>query len=410
MAKVKTVFKPSELIHAWAHGVTTDGRTPTRNHREDWRGCNPRKVVTLFVTGTVLYSYGEHYALANRIEVPEYNIETLHHYRTDKPMMEPHEYTGSVVYLVNEEKSTVTTEGYKNEVIRGIPSYLKYFVVPYVNTGMDEHWHDKNIQWYAKRCNELWKPKARERKGLVARRIREYIKIASEMQAYCLIFKSEHWVNEKVDTMLIPAPIRHAQKALEEALPAEREYNAKLAEARNKKHSLTREEREQRKRNNEAERINKKVARFRSGAHSESFTDADGCALLNVQGDTVFTSMGARFPATHAAKALRMLRLMLNARIPVMTYERAEEPGKPFEVYYERGEHSVKLGYYTIDKVTNEAQAGSLMGEYRSWVRYTVSDADAMIYAGCHRVKWSEVLLNEAAIMEAAKEQSEVSE
>jgi hypothetical protein len=400
----KTVFKPSELIHTWAHGGTINGRTPTRNHREDWNDVNPRKVVTLFVKNTVLYSYGEHYPLANRIEVPEYSFETLHYYRTDKPEMEAHEYHGSVVYLINEEKSTVTTEAYKNEVMRGIPSYLKYFVVPFVNQDGDGHdWHDENIKWYADKCKELWQAPPRERKGLVANRIRQYIKVASDMQAYCLVFKGEHWVNEKVDTMLIPVAIRHARKVLEVALSAEREYQTKQAEARNKRYAMSWEERKELKRSNEAARINKKVAKFRNGINVESFTGTDGCALLRVtSAGNVVTSQGASFPAIHAAKALRMLRLMLTARIPVKTYERAEEPGAPFEVYYERDEHSIHLGHYSIDKVTNEAQASD--GEWRSWQRYTVSDSDAMIYAGCHRVKWSEVLLNEAAIMEAAKQ------
>jgi len=74
--------------------------------------------------------------------------------------------------------------------------------------------------------------------------------------------------------------------------------------------------------------------------------------MLRISGDEVETSLGARFPVTHAVKALRFVRLV-------------KAKG---EAWHSNG-HTIHLGHYKLDEI----------------------DAEGNVKAGCHRVSYEEI-------------------
>jgi hypothetical protein len=74
--------------------------------------------------------------------------------------------------------------------------------------------------------------------------------------------------------------------------------------------------------------------------------------MLRLEGNDVVTSRGARFPISHAKRALSLIRAVIN---------RAEE--------WRRNGHSCHLGHYSIDRI----------------------EANGTVHAGCHVVGWDEI-------------------
>jgi hypothetical protein len=74
--------------------------------------------------------------------------------------------------------------------------------------------------------------------------------------------------------------------------------------------------------------------------------------MLRFDGDEVVTSRGARFPVTHAKRALAFIR-------------RVRESGQA----YVRNGHTIHLGPYAIDRI----------------------EPDGTVKAGCHVVSWEEI-------------------
>ena len=76
--------------------------------------------------------------------------------------------------------------------------------------------------------------------------------------------------------------------------------------------------------------------------------------MLRIVGDEVQTSRGARFPVTHAKRALAFVR-------------KIRESGQA----YVRNGHTIHLGPYTLDRI----------------------EPDGTVKAGCHVVSWEEIEL-----------------
>jgi hypothetical protein len=74
--------------------------------------------------------------------------------------------------------------------------------------------------------------------------------------------------------------------------------------------------------------------------------------MLRVDGDEVLTSWGARFPVSHAKRALAFVR-------------KVRESGEA----YVRNGHTSHLGHYTIDRI----------------------EPDGTVKAGCHVISWEEI-------------------
>jgi hypothetical protein len=93
------------------------------------------------------------------------------------------------------------------------------------------------------------------------------------------------------------------------------------------------------------------IERFRAGDPDVSYICGIS-PMLRVVGDEVQTSLGARFPVSHALHALGLIR-------------KIRECGRE----YVRDSHTIHLGHYAIDRI----------------------EPDGTVHAGCHVVKWDEI-------------------
>lgn len=405
---MKTVFTNSELAHIWYHASQEHGRTSNGS---------------FYFQNDVIYSYGDHYPIARKIITGSeaYAVSYQWAHASQRNGLERRTLEAGTVVLFNSEGSSPTTEGkHKNEVRRAIPSGVPVFRVPYLtrhqavrmttdgraynavtNDESDMMLHDANIAWYQTQCEQLWTRKPRERKGLVAERLRKYIIKAVEFRSYCEIFKGSAWVNEPTPNapMLIPCAIDKALQLLDASLADEREYLAGIEARRGSRRPLFNAN----GMDYPTVKVNLEEAEnhFRAGeALRGTFTNIKGFALLRVKGDNVQTSQGAIFPVVHAAKALRLLGLIfgnVDKAHASNDFESVEPVGDraymdanpAHKVLWKKNGHSIHLGHYLIDQITDEH--------------------GGLIYAGCHKVLWSEVLSIHQDIESAAK-LSEVSE
>ena len=92
------------------------------------------------------------------------------------------------------------------------------------------------------------------------------------------------------------------------------------------------------------------ITKWRGGQYSGCLYDVP--VMLRIDGDEVVTSRGARFPASHAKRALAFVR-------------RVRESGQA----YVRNGHTIHLGPYALDRI----------------------EPDGTVRAGCHVVSWEEI-------------------
>jgi len=113
------------------------------------------------------------------------------------------------------------------------------------------------------------------------------------------------------------------------------------------------EKAEQTRRENEREAIrhSENMAQWRAGEYHGGFPYGFP-TMLRIVGDEVQTSLGARFPISHAKRALAFVRKVRDSR----------------QAYVRNG-HTIHLGPYCIDRI----------------------EADGTVKAGCHVVSWDEI-------------------
>ena len=92
------------------------------------------------------------------------------------------------------------------------------------------------------------------------------------------------------------------------------------------------------------------IAKWRAGLYSGCLYEVP--VMLRIDGDEVVTSRGARFPVSHAKRALAFIR-------------KVHESGQA----YVRNGHTIHLGPYVVDRV----------------------ELDGTVKAGCHVVSWEEI-------------------
>ena len=92
------------------------------------------------------------------------------------------------------------------------------------------------------------------------------------------------------------------------------------------------------------------IAKWRAGQYSGSLYDVP--AMLRIDGDEVVTSRGARFPVSHAKRALAFVRKIRES-----------------QKAYARNGHTIHLGPYALDRI----------------------EANGTVKAGCHLVSWEEI-------------------
>lgn len=296
----KHVFDTGEVPHLWAHGTQDDARNKQGN---------------LYFTGDTIYSYGSHFPIAR--------------YVTNG--------AGKRAVLFTTACYSVTTSGHCSAVRSAIPSGIPVFNVPNVCHGRysgnelmaDDH--AGNLADYAEWVESEVTASARARSSWKKEHSNERAEsLRAEAIAYAELFS-------------LPVPNIPDVPALDsDALTTIRKREAKRAA----------EKAEQTKRERAAAiaRQQELITHWRAGQYSGRLYDVP--AMLRIEGDEVVTSRGARFPISHAKRALVFVR-------------KVRESGQA----YVRNGQTIHLGPYAIDRI----------------------EPDGAAKAGCHVVSWEEI-------------------
>lgn len=385
----KTVFTLSEIGHVWAHQSQASGRTATRQSRDSYDTVN-----SVFFEGTTIYSYGKHYPMAQYVGV-----------------WKRKNYPEQRIYLMNSEDSTVTTQQHMSMVRRaiGYNGGVKVFTVPSLGGNPLELSEILfNLEHYQEQFKAAWDKGIKGLKRLRLKNIERALEIhgVSDDYADCMVALTKG-LSKQINKHRINVPMddEELKTYLKQCEVWQTEGDAKLAESQAKARATLQatrqreyEERqarweEQRKQREadaalRAETLPTRVQAWRDNQATSNVLNYQEHqqvgTMLRIEGDNVRTSRDAVFPITHAYKAwLALQEIMANA--PECQYE-----GVPSDfVIWQRNGKSIKLGVYQIDKILK----------------------DGTVYAGCHIVKYDEILQLAPALIEAVtrKHQAEVS-
>jgi len=296
----KQVFDTGEIPHLWAHRTQDEARNRQGN---------------LYFTGDTIYSYGSHFPIARHV------------------MNE----AGERAVLLTTATHSVTTSGHCSVVRSAVPSGIRVFQVPnvchgrYSGSELTADDHAGNLVDYAERIEKHVITSARARSSYSKEWNHEHaVKLSDEAFAYCSFFG-------------LPIPnIPEVPELDSDALTAIRKLEAKRAA----------EKAEQTKRARaEALVVQQElVIKWRTGEYHGCLYDIP--PMLRIVGNEVQTSPGARFPVSHAKRALAFIRKVRDS-----------------QKAYVRNGHTIHLGPYAIDRI----------------------EADGTVKAGCHVVSWEEI-------------------
>jgi hypothetical protein len=297
----KHVFDTGEIPHLWAHRTQEEARNRQGN---------------LYFTGDTIYSYGSHFPIAS-------------HVVSD---------AGERAVLFTTASYSVTTSGHCSAVRSAIPSGIQVFHVPnvchgrYSGSGLTADDHAGNLADYTERIEKHVITSARARSSYAKEWNHLHaLSLRDEASAYCAFFG-------------LPVPnIPEVPELNSDALIAIRKREAKRAA---EKAEQTRRENEQ-----EAIRHSENIAKWRAGEYHGGFPYGFPI-MLRIIGSEVQTSRGARFPVSHAKRALAFVRKVRESSMA-----------------HVRDGQSIHLGPYVIDRI----------------------EPDGTVKAGCHVVSWEEI-------------------
>ncbi len=296
----KCVFDTGEIPHLWVHRTQEEARNRQGN---------------LYFTGDIIYSYGSHFPIARHVA----------------------NETGERAILLTTATYSLTTSSHCSAVRSAIPSGIQVFLVPnvchgqYSGTELTENDHAYNLGDYAERIEKHVLTSARARSSYAKEWNHEHaVRLRDEAVAYCAFSG-------------LPVPkIPEVPELDSEALTAVRKREAKRAA----------EKAEQTKRDR-AEAIVRQqelISKWRAREYHGCLYDIP--VMLRIVDDEVQTSRGARFPISHAKRALAFVR-------------KVRESGQA----YVRNGHTIHLGPYALDRI----------------------EPDGTVKAGCHVVSWQEI-------------------
>jgi hypothetical protein len=290
---MRHVYPNHEIPHLWAHQSQDEARNSTGS---------------FYFEGPTIYSYNSHFPIARHVTNER----------------------GERAVLFTTAHHSVTTSGHCSAVASAIPPDIPVFRVPHVrNSWGDLPNHTDNVESYVRRISELLGKAKRARVNRDWHQ-REALGLREQLRRYVAFFDlSDVAVPESDELNALQAWIT----AHEEEERQRREEAARLAE----------EER----RREQAEQIQ----RFYAGDPHVSYIPGVS-PMLRVVGDEVQTSLGARFPVSHARRGLAFIH-------------KVRESGRE----YIRNGHTINLGHYVIDRI----------------------EPDGTVHAGCHVVKWEEI-------------------
>jgi hypothetical protein len=296
----KHVFATGEIPHLWAHRTQDEARNRQGN---------------LYFTGDTIYSYGSHFPIAR-------------HVTND---------AGERAVLLTTATYSVTTASHCSAVRSAIPSSIPVFHVPtvchgrYSGSELTADDHMGNLADYAERIEKHVVISARARSSYTKEWNREHaVGLRDEAFAYCAFFG-------------LSAPnIPEVPEIDSDALIAVRKREAKRAAEKG--------EQTKRERAETLVRQQELINRWRVGQYSGCLYEVP--TMLRIEGNEVVTSRGARFPLSHAKRALAFVR-------------KVHESGQA----YVRNGHTIHLGPYVVDRI----------------------ELDGTVKAGCHVVSWEEI-------------------
>jgi len=296
----KHVFDTGEIPHLWAHRTQDEARNRQGN---------------LYFTGDTIYSYGSHFPIA-------------------RPVTND---AGERTVLFTTASYSVTTSSHCSAVRSAIPSGFRVFHVPnvchgrYSGSELTADDHAGNLADYAERIEKHVITSACARSSYAKTWNNQHAgHLRDQVFAYCAFFglpvPNIPEVPELDSDALTAIRKREAKRAAEKAEQTKR----KLAEARVRQQEL--------------------ITKWRAGLYSGCLYDVP--VMLRIDGDEVVTSRGARFPISHAKRALTFIRMI-------------RESGQA----YVRNGHTIHLGPYALDRI----------------------EPDGTVRAGCHVVSWEEI-------------------
>lgn len=290
---MRHVYPNHEIPHLWAHQSQDEARNSTGS---------------FYFDGPIIYSYGSHFPIAR--------------YVTNE--------RGERAVLFTIAHHSVTTSGHCSAVARAIPPDVPAFRVPHLRSSWgDLPNHADNVESYVRRISELL---GKAKRARVHRdwHQREALGLREQLRRYVAFF----------DLSDVSVPESDELDALQSWVAAHKEEER---QRREEAAWLAEEER----RREQVERI----WQFRAGDPNVSYIPGVS-PMLRVVGNEVQTSLGARFPVSHARRELAFIR-------------EVRESGQE----YVRNGHAIHLGNYVIDRI----------------------EPDGTVHAGCHVVKWEEI-------------------
>jgi hypothetical protein len=296
----KHVFDTGEIPHLWAHRTQDEARNRQGN---------------LYFNGDTIYSYGSHFPIAR-------------HVTND---------AGERAVLFTSATYSVTTASHCFAVRSAIPSGMRVFHVPnvchgrYSGSELTADDHAGNLADYAERIEKHVITSARARSSYAKTWNNQHAgHLRDQAFDYCAFFG-------------LPVPnISDVPKLDSDALTAIRKREAKRAA----------EKAEQTKRERAEAFVHQQelITKWRASEYHGCLYDIP--PMLRIVGDEVQTSRGARFPISHAKRALAFIRKIRES-----------------QKAYVRNGHTVHLGPYAIDRI----------------------EPDGTVKAGCHVVSWKEI-------------------
>ena len=191
--------------------------------------------------------------------------------------------------------------------------------------------HAGNLADYTERIDKHVITSARARSSYTKEWNHEHaVRLRDEVFAYCAFFG-------------LPVPnIPEVPELDSEALTAIRKRETKRA--------AEKAEQTKRERAEDLDRQQELITKWRAGQYSGCLYDVP--VMLRIDVDEVVTSRGARFPVTHAKRALAFVRKIRES-----------------QKAYVRNGHTIHLGPYALDRI----------------------EPDGTVKAGCHVVSWKEI-------------------
>ena len=296
----KFVFDTGEIPHLWAHRTQEEARNRQGN---------------LYFTGDTIYSYGSHFPIARLVTND----------------------AGERAVLFTSATYSVTTSSHCSAVRSAIPSGIHVFHIPnlchgrYSGSDLTADDHAGNLDDYTERIENHVVTSARARSSYAKTWNNQCAgHLRDQAFAYCAFFG-------------LPVPNIPEVPGLDsEALTAIRKREAKRA--------AEKAERTKQERGEALIRQQELITKWRAGLYSSYLYDVP--AMLRIDGDEVVTSRGARFPVSHAKRALAFVRKIRASR----------------QAYVRNG-HTIHLGPYPLDRI----------------------EPDGTVKAGCHVVFWEEI-------------------